>query len=405
AAITVYACRHRARPGQQRTRGRHRRQQGTGRLPGLPAHAQSGRAVRREAANGPLRRADGRRRFRRSSGHLPHRPGPWRVTRQQPASRHRQYRPDRRRVLLPAGEPEFRRLRECPVPGSGVAAAGSTWCGFPSGQPRLAEFRTALRSARELGAAAAGQRVPQERRPGRARRPARHCRQRGLPQPRRQRKPGPAHAGLRLRAVAGLQPVAGLPVVPALDRHRRPQHGTVVRPATMATMNLPFSTTDRTRTMRSRLARLLTLACLLALAPPLRANDLVVGQAAPPIVLHTFDGHRIDTRDLHGKVIILTFWATWCAPCREELPLLSRYAQLHAHDGLVVLGFSLDTPEQRDEARAIARSLSFPSGLLGDPRVPGYGRIWRLPVSFVIGRDGRLTENGWKDKTPAWTAD
>jgi len=172
----------------------------------------------------------------------------------------------------------------------------------------------------------------------------------------------------------------------------------------MATMTLPFSTTDRARTMRSRLARLLTLACLLVLAPPLRANDLVVGQAAPPIVLHTFDGHRIDTRDLHGKVVILTFWATWCAPCREELPLLSRYAQQHARDGLVVLGFSLDTPEQRDEARTIARSLSFPSGLLGDPRVPGYGRIWRLPVSFVIGRDGRLIEDGWKDRTPAWTA-
>ncbi|GGA51567.1 hypothetical protein [Dyella nitratireducens] len=40
---------------------------------------------------------------------------------------------------------------------------------------------------------------------------------------------------------------------------------------------------------------------------------------------------------------------------------------------------------------------------LGDPHVPGYGRIWHLPVSFTIDRDGKLVDNGWKDKQPAWT--
>jgi|SRR5579885_1234769 len=153
---------------------------------------------------------------------------------------------------------------------------------------------------------------------------------------------------------------------------------------------------------RSIAASLLIFA--LTIAPCARAkNDLVIGAPAPAITLTTLDGRHIDTRDLRGKVVILTFWATWCAPCREELPLLSRYAQAHTRDGLVVLGFSLDTPDKLDKVRAVAKSLSFPVGLLGDPHVPGYGRIWHLPVNFTIDRNGDLVNNGWRDKDPVWT--
>lgn len=146
------------------------------------------------------------------------------------------------------------------------------------------------------------------------------------------------------------------------------------------------------------------LAALPAIVTPVRASTLVVGKPAPPITLATLDGRHIATGDLRGKVVIVTFWATWCEPCREELPLLSRYASEHRSQGLVVLGFSLDTPDQLAKVRAVAKTLSFPVGLLGDPHVPGYGRIWHLPVSFVIGRDGRLVDNGWKDSDPVWTS-
>ena len=147
------------------------------------------------------------------------------------------------------------------------------------------------------------------------------------------------------------------------------------------------------------------LACLLCLlgASPACANDLHVGRPAPDITLHTLDGQRIALHDLRGKTVILTFWATWCEPCREELPLLSRYAQAHAKQGLVVLGFSLDTPDTLAQVRQVASSLHFPVGLLGDPHVPGYGRIWHLPVSFVVDRRGVLVDDGWKDKQPAFT--
>ncbi len=138
-------------------------------------------------------------------------------------------------------------------------------------------------------------------------------------------------------------------------------------------------------------------------AAPAAARALKLGAVAPPATLVTLDGERITTAALRGDVVILTFWATWCVPCRDELPLLSEYALRHAADGLRVLGFSLDGPERRAEARAVGAALGFPVGLLAESDAAGYGRIWRLPVSFVIGRDGRLADNGWDHKDAVWT--
>lgn len=138
-------------------------------------------------------------------------------------------------------------------------------------------------------------------------------------------------------------------------------------------------------------------------APLVQANALTVGQPAPPLVLHALDGQSIATRDLLGQVVIVTFWATWCEPCHEELPLLSTYALRHAAVGLQVLGFSLDSPEALPKVKEVAASLSFPVGLLGSAYAGGYGRIWRIPVSFVIDRAGRLAHNGWDDAQQPWT--
>jgi thiol-disulfide isomerase/thioredoxin len=136
-----------------------------------------------------------------------------------------------------------------------------------------------------------------------------------------------------------------------------------------------------------------------------RANELRVGAPAPAATLVTLDGERIATPDLLGRVVILTFWATWCVPCRDELPLLSQYALAHAGSGLKVLGFTLDTPETMIQVRKVAQTLSFPVGLASQSSAPGYGRIWRLPVNFTIDRAGRLSDNGWKARNPGWTAE
>jgi peroxiredoxin len=158
------------------------------------------------------------------------------------------------------------------------------------------------------------------------------------------------------------------------------------------------------RTRRSFLAGLAGAgACAGLRTPPLWAGGLQVGAPAPPATLVTLDGRRISSADLLGQVVILTFWATWCVPCRDELPLLSDYLAHHADGGLQILGFGLDTRERLEEVKRIAQSLRFPVGLMSDSSAPGYGRIWRLPVSFTVDRQGRLAADGWKEKHPAWT--
>lgn len=147
------------------------------------------------------------------------------------------------------------------------------------------------------------------------------------------------------------------------------------------------------------------LAALLAgRSGPAQAKGLEVGKPAPPLVLHTLDGRTIGTRELLGEVVILAFWASWCEPCCRELPLLSDYARQHSGEGLQVLGFSLDDAEDLPAVHRLADPLSFPVGLLGSSYAADYGRIWTLPVSFVIDRAGRLAYDGWRDtKATAWT--
>jgi len=161
-----------------------------------------------------------------------------------------------------------------------------------------------------------------------------------------------------------------------------------------------------TRRTVLRGAAALSLASLdVLLGSGVRANALRMGEPAPPATLVTLDGRRLATVDLLGQVVILTFWATWCAPCREELPLLSSYAMRHADRGLTVLGFGLDPPADMRKVQQVARYLSFAVGLLANSSVSGYGRIWRIPVNFTIDRHGRLIDNGWKDKDSTWTVE
>lgn len=145
------------------------------------------------------------------------------------------------------------------------------------------------------------------------------------------------------------------------------------------------------------------IALVAIMTPTAFANDLNVGKPAPPLVLHALDGKNISLQDLRGKIVIVTFWATWCSPCHAELPILSDYVKRHANQGLRVLAFSIDSPDDMAAVKNMASQVSFPVGLLGSAWAGGYGRIWRVPVSFVIDRSGRLVYNGWNDGHPAWT--
>jgi thiol-disulfide isomerase/thioredoxin len=114
---------------------------------------------------------------------------------------------------------------------------------------------------------------------------------------------------------------------------------------------------------------------------------------APAVVMWTLDGHRLGLEDLRGRVVLLNFWATWCVPCREEMPAFQRlHADYHAR-GLSVLAVNYRQSRGNAEEFAHELRLSFAIALDEDGAVARRFAVRGLPVTFLIDRDGRIL---WK---------
>ncbi len=117
----------------------------------------------------------------------------------------------------------------------------------------------------------------------------------------------------------------------------------------------------------------------------------MVSDAAPNFTLYTLDGDEVKLSDYLGKVVILDFWATWCAPCRKGIPDLISI-QNEYKDDLVVIGISLDQPSTQDQLVPFIESfgINYPI-VLGDLEVSAaYGNIQAIPTSFVIDKEGNI---------------
>lgn len=130
-------------------------------------------------------------------------------------------------------------------------------------------------------------------------------------------------------------------------------------------------------------------------APPIRAASEgapapAVGHPAPEFALADLDGRMVALRDLRGKVVLVNIWATWCPPCRAEMPAMQAALDRYGDQGLVVLAVN-----QREDREAVAafmkeRQLAFPALLDSDGAVGASYQASALPSSFFIGRDGTV---------------
>jgi peroxiredoxin len=125
------------------------------------------------------------------------------------------------------------------------------------------------------------------------------------------------------------------------------------------------------------------------------ARDADEGKPAPAFETTTIDGTKLSLAGMAGKVVVINYWATWCPPCREEMPALESYFREHQSEGLAMLAVSMDEPTDLAKVREVMKAYTFQAAMASSTTARGYGRIWRIPLTFVIDRHGILRKNGW----------
>jgi peroxiredoxin len=141
------------------------------------------------------------------------------------------------------------------------------------------------------------------------------------------------------------------------------------------------------------LAALTAVCCRRAVEATGAARPALVGRTAPEFALTDLSGKTVRLADFKDKVVLLDFWATWCAPCREEIPDFVDLQKRYAEQGFSLLGISLDE-EGAEVVKPFAQQfgINYPV-VIGNTEVSAaYGGMQALPTAFLIGRDGRILE-------------
>lgn len=114
---------------------------------------------------------------------------------------------------------------------------------------------------------------------------------------------------------------------------------------------------------------------------------------APDFTLSNTDGKQVKLSEFRGKIVILNFWATWCPPCREEIPGFVKL-QKEYKDDLVILGISLDTGSKNDVIPFMKKfKMNYPVLFGTDEVVRDYGNIQSIPTSFIVDQKGNIVNS------------
>jgi peroxiredoxin len=136
---------------------------------------------------------------------------------------------------------------------------------------------------------------------------------------------------------------------------------------------------------------LLTLALLFVVYDSTRDHNTIVGDTAPSFKVLTDSGRTITRTDFGGKLLVLNFWATWCEPCREELPSLNQL-QKQIGPGVVVLGVSVDKNEKAYKDFLKRNGVSFETSRDPDSNLPAEYGTFKYPETYVIDATGKVRQ-------------
>jgi thiol-disulfide isomerase/thioredoxin len=117
-----------------------------------------------------------------------------------------------------------------------------------------------------------------------------------------------------------------------------------------------------------------------------------IGSHLPVFTLSDLQGHVISSADLKGKVVLIDFWATWCQPCKKEMPGYQKLLDRYASRGFVVIGFKFDTMADTEDPLKFARRIGvhYPLAVAPDELKEKFGGVEGLPTTMLYDRQGIL---------------
>lgn len=134
-----------------------------------------------------------------------------------------------------------------------------------------------------------------------------------------------------------------------------------------------------------------TTAAIIWLTPPQQAGAAPeIGKAAPELVVTELDGQVFDLAKLKGKVVLVNYWATWCAPCKKDMPKLNAFYRRYHDQNLAMIGISVDRPGDLPKVRKVMASLAYPVAVLKGVTVDGFGEPEGVPITWIIDSDGKV---------------
>jgi thiol-disulfide isomerase/thioredoxin len=140
-------------------------------------------------------------------------------------------------------------------------------------------------------------------------------------------------------------------------------------------------------------------ACDQHSASPAQPKEAVVaagkiGSRLPDFSLKDLQGQEVSSDDLRGKVVLIDFWATWCQPCKKEMPGYQQLMDRYGQRGFVVIGFKFDTMADTEDPRAFARRIGvrYPLAVATDDVKQRFGGVEGLPTSMLYDRRGILRQ-------------